>query len=215
MPNYKPQVVSSSLLTRRLSVGMSALRWGAHVEGLKRGCTRLYHGDGAGKTTAALGVALRAFGHGLSVSVIHFLKGYEDVGEMHFAKLLAEIGLGDRWRARMFRHTPKPYIDLDMIQENMEEYKHAAWLAMREAWMAYLHSDVVVLDEITNAEASGALDLSVVLEIIKQRPYNVELILTGRMPHPRIVEMCDYVSEINKIKHPFDRGIWARKGIDY
>lgn len=177
---------------------------------LKRGLTRLYTGEGQGKSTAALGVALRAYGHGLRVNIIHFLKGYEDVGEMWFAKRA-----GVNWTERMFRHTKSPYIDLTQILENKGEHEFACWEAYRSIVEAYLKSDIVVLDEVTNAEAAGVLPLDLVLTAIDQKPAEVELILTGRMAHPQIVTRCDYVTEMVKVRHPYDKGIWARKGVDY
>ena len=162
-------------------------------------------GDGKGKSTAAFGTAMRAVARGWKVAVIQFLKSGEwSAGEEKVGRQIGidwwALGDGFTWES-----------------EDMEESEAIA----REAWKvarSKIHSgeyQVVILDEITYPINWGWIDLDEVIKTIRTRPEQVNLILTGRdAPHP-LVEIADTVTEMRKVKHAYDRGVMARRGIDY
>ncbi|RKD21103.1 cob(I)yrinic acid a,c-diamide adenosyltransferase [Ammoniphilus oxalaticus] len=175
----------------------------------ERGLTLVYTGDGKGKTTAALGLALRAYGRGMRVLIIQFIKSPERTyGEkIVFDKLGVEMvqrGIGFTW-------TKTP-------EEHRQALKEA-WAFTKEKIMAGEH-DLVILDEINNALAinqfpiDDVLPLSEVIELIKKRPQGMHLIITGRDAHPQIIEAADLVSEVKAQKHYYDDGIPAVMGIE-
>lgn len=168
----------------------------------------VYTGDGKGKTTAALGLALRAMGWGARVCMVQFIKGYPDLGEVRIAEELS-----GRFTLRQFAVDESRFIGEAKVQARRE----AALAAMEWAEQAIASGeyDLVILDEINNALHYGLVDVDRALAMIERRPPHVELILTGRGAPLRIVEVADYVTEMNLVKHPFDRGIQARPGIDY
>lgn len=175
---------------------------------LPKGLVHVYTGDGKGKTTAALGTALRALGWGMRVCMVQFIKGYPDIGEMKFAK-----HFGDRFVVKQFAVDTCRAID----EAKVLQRKKSAEAAMAYAEQTVMSEEysVVILDEINNAIHHGLIDTNRVLELIFSKPKNVELILTGRNASPAIIEAADYVTEMNLIKHPFQKGITARQGIDY
>lgn len=168
----------------------------------------VFTGDGKGKTTAALGSALRAIGHGMKVLMIQFIKGTWHYGELDAAPLLGgalEIRPMGRGFLRPGADQPDP--------------KHVE--AAREAWQAARAAiesgryDMVILDEINNAVDYGLLEIEEVLDGLRLRPPRMHVICTGRNAHPRLIEEADLVSEVRAIKHPFDKGIRAQRGIEY
>jgi cob(I)alamin adenosyltransferase len=172
-----------------------------------KGLVQVFTGDGKGKTTAALGTVLRAVGHNLRVFIAFFIKGRYDAGEYSvLAKLpnvkCASFGL-------------RQFIDINR-EINPEEKKQAeaALEAAREAVTGGRY-DLVVLDEINMALDFKLIKLDDVISLINDRPPHVELILTGRHANPGLIEMADLVTEMVKVKHPFDKGIKARQGIEY
>lgn len=174
---------------------------------VKQGLIHVYTGDGKGKTTAALGVAFRALGWGARVCMVQFIKGYAEIGE---AKIAAE--LGDRFQLRQFA--------LDMSrgigEKKVAERRESAEAAMQYAESAVASGfDLVILDEINNAMHYGLVDISRVLQMISNKPADVELILTGRNAPQEIIDAADYVTEMKLIKHPYQKGIPARPMFDY
>ena len=174
---------------------------------LKQGLIQVYTGEGKGKTTAALGLAMRAAGTGLNVCVIQFIKGYKNIGELKSAKNLGEnlqiIQFHDD-RARTIGqpqtiHKVAAQKALKYVQKIIKEAKH----------------DLVILDEINNALFYKLIPVKKVLEILDSKPTKMELVLTGRNAPAEILEKAHLVTEMKKIKHPFDNGINARKGIEY
>jgi cob(I)alamin adenosyltransferase len=173
---------------------------------LDRGLIQVYTGEGKGKTTAALGLALRAAGHGLRVEIIQFLKGWPGYGELKSIDNLPTVTIHPFGRSGWV-HPDQP---------EPEDYQRSAQaLAHAREVLACKAADLVVLDEINVALEYGLLDLDEVLALLDARPDGVELVLTGRSAHPEILRRADLVTEMRKIKHPYDRGINARKGIEF
>lgn len=176
---------------------------------LERGLVSVFTGDGKGKTSAAIGIAVRAAGWGARVYMLGMMKGGDyanEHGEYYILKNLPNMNLiyfGERGWLRP--------------GEANADYRVRAKEALLEAKEAMLSGkyDIIILDEINQATTKGLIDVPDVLDVIKARPANVELILTGRGAAPEVVQAADMVSEILAIKHPFEQGVRARKGIDY
>jgi len=181
---------------------------GKTAPGERIGLLHVYTGAGKGKTTAALGAALRALGWGIRVCVIQFIKGYAQIGEARFAE-----EFGDRLVFKQFAADPSPRIDEAKVRERREAVEAAMEFAERVIRSG--ECGLVILDEINNAMHYNLVGVDRVLRLIQDKPRHVELILTGRNAPRQIIEAADYVTEMNLVKHPFQRGIKARKGIDY
>lgn len=172
----------------------------------RHGTIQVYTGDGKGKTTAALGLALRAVGHDLTVYILQFMKGSPDYGELRAAEMLPGLIIEQSGRDEFVdRQNPAP-VDVELAE--------AALKKAREA-IAGGEYDIVILDEINVALDFGLLALNDVLELLRIKPAHVELVLTGRAAHPEIVRRADLVSEVLKIKHHYDAGVAGREGIEY
>jgi len=163
-------------------------------------------GDGKGKTTAALGVALRAVGSDYKVLMVQFIKGTWDYGELHAAKLLAPnfeilpMGEGFTWETR------------DRKRET--EVARKTWKFCKEKIQAAEH-DILIFDEIINAIDYGYLDVGEVISTLKRKPKKMHIILTGRNAPKELIDAADMVTEMKEIKHPFKKGIIAQKGIEF
>ena len=168
----------------------------------------VYTGDGKGKTTAALGLALRILGWGGRVCVVQFIKGYPEIGEAKFA-----AQLGERFVLRQFARDDSLAMDEGKALLRREEARAA--LEFARATIAEADYDLVILDEINNALHYGLLDLAHVIEMLESRPGGVEVVLTGRQAPAEVLAAADYVTEMRMIEHPFGSGHTARKGIDY
>ena len=171
-----------------------------------RGLVELFTGDGKGKTSAALGVALRALGHGRCVHIIFFMKGDFPYGEQ---KTLSELS-----NITFERFGFQDFVDPANVKPEEREEAHKALEAARKAMLS-LKYDVVILDEVNVAAAWKLIDIDEVIKLIHDKPEKVELILTGRYADPRLIELADLVTDMVKVKHPYDKGILSRKGIDY
>jgi len=170
------------------------------------GLVTVFTGNGKGKTSAALGVVLRAAGHGLRVHIIYFMKGDFPYGERQALSHLDNVDISH------FGH--ETFVDPANVRpEEIAEARRGLEKA-REVLRSGNY-DVVVLDEINVAVAWKLLDLESVLELLRNRPPDVELLLTGRYAVTELMEAADLVTEMVNIKHPYDRGILSRKGIDY
>lgn len=174
---------------------------------MRKGLVIVFTGDGKGKTTAAIGTALRALGRGMNVSIIQFIKGRSDTGESIFAKRLKPgmefITAGIGFVSRSDKN----------INEHKEVAKNAFDMARQRINSGFW--DLVILDEINNAVRLGLLDIGDVLDLIRKKPEKLHLILTGRDAHPSLVEAADMVTEMRSVKHPYERGQKAEAGIDY
>ena len=172
----------------------------------RHGIVQVYTGDGKGKTTAALGLALRAVGHGLSVYMIQFMKGSKNYGELKAASALEGLTIEQSGRDEFVdRKNPAP-VDVELARAALEKGRAAAESG---------EYDLVILDEINVALDFGLIELADVIEFIEKRPREIELVLTGRSAHPEIVKMADLVSEVLNIKHHYDAGTEARAGIEF
>ncbi len=172
----------------------------------KKGLVQIFTGDGKGKTSAALGVVLRALGHGLRVCIVVFMKGDYPYGEWKALSKLPDVKIA-RFGFRTFTDPA------NIKPEEIEQAKQA--LAVAGEAVLGGNYDLVVLDEVNIAVAWKLVELDEVVRLIQDKPPNVELILTGRQANTKLVELADLVTECLKIKHPYDEGIKARPGIDY
>ncbi len=175
---------------------------------MDRGLLMVFTGNGKGKTSAAMGVGLRAVGQGLRVLMIQFIKGSWHYGELDAAKML-----GDAFEIRpMGRGFVK--VGLEKPEPADIEAARQAWQAAEEA-IAGGRCDLLILDEVNYAVQYGLLPIEQVLETLARRPEPLHVIATGRNAHPKLIEAADLVSEIKEIKHPFHQGVLAQRGIDY
>jgi cob(I)alamin adenosyltransferase len=166
-------------------------------------------GKGKGKTTSALGMALRAAGHGMKVCIIHFMKGDMYAGELDGIKMLGpnvEVHLMGKGFCGI-QGNPYPY------KEHRANAQDAIKLARDK--ISSEAFDMVILDEVNNALHLKLVDLPQVMDLIDIKPPLMHLILTGRDAHPEIIERADTVSEVREIKHAFRKDIEPQKGIDF
>ena len=174
--------------------------------GLELGLVQVYTGNGKGKTTAALGAALRACGHGLRVYMIQFMKSSGTYGE---SKIASEIP-GFTLHASGL----PTFVDRNAPGDEDRRLAREGWARAQEIVRAGAH-DVVILDEINVAVDYGLVPVDEVIRFIEEKPRGVELVLTGRDARPEIIDRADLVSEIHEIKHPYRRGIAGRRGIEF
>ena len=173
------------------------------------GLVIVYTGNGKGKTTASLGVALRAVGHGLKVCMVQFIKGEWHYGELNSLKKLEpdfELIVGG-----------KGFIGIIDDDHAFEEHVRAAKTALDIVGqkMSLDIFDIIILDEINYAVHLGLLNLGEVMNIVKNRPKHLSLILTGNYACDEIISLADLVTEMKEIKHPYKKGIKAKRGIDF
>ena len=173
---------------------------------LEKGLVQIYTGDGKGKTSAAFGLALRAIGRGLKVYVIQFIKGGFDYGELYVVDKLPNLTLKAFGRGSFITEKPPRKRDFQLAEEA---------LTLAEGIIKGGEYDIVILDEINVALSLKLVKIERVLELIKNKPRHVELVLTGRRAPDEIIEAADLVTEMREIKHPFNKGCQARKGIEY
>jgi len=175
----------------------------------KVGLVIVVTGHGKGKTTSALGIALRAAGHNMRVCIIEFMKGDMYSGEIDGIKKLSpniELHLTGKGFCGI-RGNPYPF------KEHRANAQDAMKLA--EQKMLSRNYDVLILDEINNAVKLKLVDLPQVIEIIENKPPLMHLVLTGRDADPEVIERADTVTEMREIKHAYRQGIEPQKGIDY
>lgn len=168
----------------------------------------IYCGDGKGKTTAALGLAIRAAGSGMKVHFVQLLKGGK-TSELETLKLIPNVSVDRSARNYGFTFRMNEEGKHDVTQVHNEILQEAKELMQSGA------VDMLIIDEFNAAYEYGLLDRSLADEIVFSRPENVELILTGRNPQQKFVDAADYVSEICARKHPYEKGIKARRGIEF
>lgn len=169
------------------------------------GLVHIYCGDGKGKTTAAMGLAFRALGSGLRVCVCQFLKG-APTGEL--AALSRFEGAG----VLRAEGAPKGF-----LREMRDEERGACLVCQREllARAARAEADLVVLDEALSALGAGAFCAEELLKAVLALRQHAEVVLTGRAAPEAIMEAADYVTRMEKLRHPYDRGVGARRGVEY
>jgi len=174
---------------------------------MKNGLIQVYTGNGKGKTTAALGLALRAVGHGLKVLVVQFMKGNIEYGELESAKKLSPYLTIKRIGREIFVSKTNP----DPIDKKLAE---EGFLLAKEAVKSKQY-DIVILDEINLAVDYGLISLLDLLQLIDSKLEPVELILTGRNAKPEVIDRADLVTEMVERKHYYEKGTPARKGIEF
>ena len=169
-----------------------------------KGYVQVYTGDGKGKTTAALGLAIRAAGAGLKVFIAQFVKGAEYSEVKALGRFSDLIALKQYGRGCFIRHDP------------CEEDKRMACSGLEEAEEAMLSGNyqIIILDEINIATYFSLFPVERLLEMIRKKPAGVELVMTGRKADPRVVEIADLVTEMCEIKHYYQKGVEAREGIE-
>lgn len=174
-----------------------------------RGLLAVYTGDGKGKTTAALGLCVRAVGYGHRVAIIQFIKGSWHYGELDGIRRLApEVSL---------EAMGKGFVGILDDQLPREEHVAAARATLEEAHrviQSAVHR-IVILDEVNVALQLGLVSTSEVLNVVKDRPAAMHVVCTGRGAPPELVELADLVTEMREVKHPFQKGLKAQRGFDF
>jgi len=173
---------------------------------LEKGLVQVYTGNGKGKSSAAFGLALRAIGRGLKVYIVQFIKGGFDYGELYIVDRLPNLKLKAFGRGKFVTEKPPDKVDAELAEEA---------LALAEKVVKSGEYDIVILDEINVALSLKLISLEEVLELIRNKPKHVELVLTGRNVPNEIIEAADLVTEMREVKHPYNKGFQARKGIEY
>ena len=175
---------------------------------MRQGLVHIYCGDGKGKTSAAVGLAVRAAGRGMKVLVVRFLKS-ENSGEVEVLRSIPGITVTpcDRTFGFVFR------MNEEQKAEAARYYQKRFETAVEEAVTG--NYDLLILDEILASCNYGMVQEESVLEFLHTKPAGLEVVLTGRDPSEKMVEQADYVSEIHMVKHPYQKGISARKGIEF
>ena len=174
----------------------------------RKGLLLINTGPGKGKTTAALGAALRAVGNGMKVLMIQFLKG-----SWHYGELDAVKAFGENF---VLKQMGRGFVKVGGAQLDPEDI-----FLVQDAWdeaHAAINSgqwDMVVLDEINYAIKYGMLDAAVVAVALRARPEMVHVILTGRNAHPLLVDIADTVTDMREVKHAYQKGLLAQRGIEY
>lgn len=174
-----------------------------------KGLVVVYTGDGKGKTTASLGMCIRAAGYGKKVKIIQFIKGTWHYGELDGIKLLSDyvelvqmgkgfVGIIDD-KEDISVHIKAAEDALDLAADDMQSGKY----------------DILILDELNVALKLDLIKLEPVLDLIKSKPEKLHLIITGRNAHESVIELADLVTEMCEIKHPYKKGILAQEGIDF
>ena len=176
---------------------------------MEKGLVIVYTGRGKGKTTSALGIVLRAVGYGKKIAMIQFIKGSWHYGEMDSSKRLEPefemIAVG------------KGFVGILDDKSTKEEHENVANEALKisKEKINSRKYDIVILDEINYAINLNLIKIEDVLSLIKSKPENVDLVLTGNHAKSELIEIADLVTEMKEIKHPFQKGIKAKKGIDF
>ena len=193
---------------------------------LERGLVEVYTGNSKGKTTCALGLALRAVGHGFKVYIIQFMKGSSYTGELYSSQRLypnlqiVQFGRNCPY-ASMIKSGVKKCNGCGQCfakgKGQMEDqeiadlaYQHAKEIIMSDEY------DIVILDEVNNALGYELVSIEQLTDLIENKPEQVELVFTGRyFPPQEIIDLADLVTEMKQIKHPYEKGISSRRGIEY
>jgi cob(I)alamin adenosyltransferase len=174
-------------------------------EEAKTGLVQIYTGDGKGKTTAALGCALRACGHGMKVYFIQFMKGDIHYGELKIQDKIPNLQIVQFGKPTFVNKDNPAKEDKDLAQLAFEHAK----VVVEEG-----EYDIVILDELNVAIDFKLVELKKVIDLIKSKPKHVELIITGRNAKKEIIDLADLVTNMRKVKHYYDAGVMARQGFE-
>lgn len=177
----------------------------------QHGYIQVYTGDGKGKTTASLGLAMRALGRDWKVLIVMFTKGGNDYGELNSFRQLSD---------KIADNLTIVQAGLDRViyksNENEQDHKKIkkGWNLVKKA-VKNDEYQLIIMDEANIAIDMGILDVDEVIKVLKNKPDEMEIVLTGRNAHPKIIEIAHLVSRIEPVKHYWDKGVYARKGIEY
>lgn len=172
---------------------------------MDKGYIHVYTGNGKGKTTAAIGLGVRAAGAGKKVHMIQFMKGRR-YSEIDGLEQVSHFTVSQHGRDEFVNKERPEQIDIDMAREGFKTAKNM---------IASNKYDMIILDEINVAIDYHLIAIEDVEGLIKDKPKRLELVLTGRYANPALIQLADYVSEVLEIKHPFQQGVLGRKGVDY
>lgn len=184
----------------------------------RQGLLLIHTGDGKGKTTAALGLALRSWGDGYRVLILQFIKGGWTYGEMTAIEKLSALPLELSTGGRIeLRRCGKGFTQRNSTEEQKQQHALAAKEALQNAGDEIMSGkwDLIILDEINYAIKFGLLTVDDVISVLKKRPEELHIVLTGRDAAPELQEMADLVTEMGLVKHPFQKGIKAQRGIEF
>ncbi len=175
---------------------------------IKRGLIIVNTGPGKGKTTAAMGTGLRAVGQGMKVLMLQFLKG-----SWHYGELDAVKAFGDKF---VMKQLGRGFVKVGGAEPDPEDVRlvEEAWAESEKAILSG-EWDLVILDEINYAISYKMLNAEKVAAVLRKKPEMVHVILTGRNAHPTIVELADTVTEMRQVKHAYEKGVEAQRGIEY
>lgn len=166
----------------------------------------VYTGDGKGKTTASLGLGLRAAGHGLRVCMVQFMKGNLVYGEQRAVKRLPNFEIRQFGRKQFVDRERPAKVDVEWARKGMEFARKA---------LSGKRYDLVILDELNVALDWKLVTLEDVLSLIREKAPGTEVVITGRYAHPQVMELADYVTDMREISHPYNRGYLSMKGVDH
>jgi cob(I)alamin adenosyltransferase len=170
------------------------------------GLIQVYTGTGKGKTTAAIGLGLRAIGKGFKVYMIQFMKGDIEYGEISAVRGLDNFIIEQFGRPDFVSRDKPEKVDIDFARSALNRASEI---------LAEQQYDILILDEINVALDWKLIELEPVLELLKSKPKNIEIILTGRYAHQKIIDIADLVTNMQQVKHPYEQGILARDGIEH
>jgi len=170
------------------------------------GLILVYTGNGKGKTTASLGLCMRALGHNQTVGFLQFMKGSKNYGEVKIASVLTNFTLVQSGQESFVSYENPDPVDVQMAQDGLE-------LARR--WFEEDNFDLIVLDEILVAVAFKLISVQQVLDLVQQRPLRLNLVMTGRYAAPEIMEIADTVTEMTEQRHAYQRGVEAKAGMEF
>ena len=176
------------------------------VDAKDRGLIVVFTGEGKGKTSAALGTAMRAAGHGMRIFICFFMKGEYPYGERNTLNKIPNITVASFGQEEFVFPDRVKQVEIDQAKQ--------ALAACKEAVSSGKY-DMVVMDEVNVAVAFNLISAEEVIEVLQNKPQELEIILTGRKADPKIIAIADMVTEMLKIKHPYDNGMAARKGIEF
>jgi cob(I)alamin adenosyltransferase len=170
------------------------------------GLIQVYTGTGKGKTTAAIGLGLRAIGKGFKVYMIQFMKGDIEYGEISAVRGLDNFIIEQFGRPDFVSRDKPEKVDIDFARSALNRASEI---------LAEQQYDILILDEINVALDWKLIELEPVLDLLKSKPKNIEIILTGRYAHQKIIDIADLVTNMQQVKHPYEQGILARDGIEH
>ncbi|AEF17689.1 MULTISPECIES: cob(I)yrinic acid a,c-diamide adenosyltransferase [Thermoanaerobacterium] len=175
---------------------------------MKNGLIQIYTGDGKGKTTAAIGLGIRALGRDFKVYMVQFLKG-RDTGELYVLKNI------DNFKVFRFQSSEKFFFQMDENEKNvLRDEMHEAYKFIENV-IKNEECDMLILDEIMGVIQNNIFSVEDVLKLMKEKPDTMEMILTGRNAPKELIDNADLVTEMKLVKHPFEKGISARYGIEF